>query len=101
MIFHSLELADLAGGHDGSLRIWELGHEHEIATYRESGKYQRVTKVHFSQHGGKVKCLCLISASCGYIFFIYRNLIDHRLVVQTFSFLFVIFVGFELRLNMC
>jgi WD40 repeat protein len=49
-----LYLLDLAGGHDGSLRIWELGHDHEIATYRESGKYQRVTKVHFSPHGGKV-----------------------------------------------
>ena len=47
-------LLDLAGGHDGSLRIWEFGHEQEIATYRESGKYQRVTKVHFSPHGGKV-----------------------------------------------
>lgn len=45
---------DLAGGHDGSLRIWEFGHEQEIAMYRDSGKYQRVTKVHFSPHGGKV-----------------------------------------------
>ena len=45
---------DLTGGNDGSLRMWEFGHEREIASYREAGKFQRVTKVHFSQHGSKV-----------------------------------------------
>lgn len=52
MLFSTI--SDLTGSHDGSLRMWEFGHEREIAQYRESGKYQRVTKVHFSHHGSKV-----------------------------------------------
>ena len=44
--------------------MWEFGHEREIASYREAGKFQRVTKVHFSQHGSKVSAWHLAFTVC-------------------------------------
>ncbi|KAH0821627.1 hypothetical protein GEV33_001164 [Tenebrio molitor] len=44
---------DLTGGQDGSVQLWEWGHQHPVATPRPPGTYAKVTRVRFSQHGNK------------------------------------------------
>lgn len=44
---------DLTGGQDGSVQLWEWGHQQPVATPRPPGTYAKVTRVRFSQHGNK------------------------------------------------
>lgn len=52
LISFFLEL-DLTGGQDGSVQLWEWGHQQPVATPRPPGTYAKVTRVRFSQHGNK------------------------------------------------
>lgn len=51
-VFHTMTL-DLTGSQDGSVSLWEWGHQTAIATPRAPGTFAKVTRVRFSQHGNK------------------------------------------------
>lgn len=44
---------DLTGSQDGSVSLWEWGHQTAVATPRPPGTFAKVTRVRFSQHGNK------------------------------------------------
>lgn len=44
---------DLTGSQDGSVSLWEWGHQSAVATPRPAGTFAKVTRVRFSQHGNK------------------------------------------------
>ena len=46
--------ADLSGGADGSVQLWEWGHIPNIAVARQPGSFPKVTKVLFNTQGNKV-----------------------------------------------
>lgn len=46
-------ILDLTGSQDGSVSLWEWGHQTAVATPRPSGTFAKVTRVRFSQHGNK------------------------------------------------
>ncbi|CAH1106016.1 unnamed protein product [Psylliodes chrysocephalus] len=50
---HPLLPLYLTGGQDGSVHLWEWGHQHPVAVPRPPGTYAKVTRVRFSQHGNK------------------------------------------------
>ncbi|CAG9822471.1 unnamed protein product [Phaedon cochleariae] len=50
---HPLLPLYLTGGQDGSVHLWEWGHQQPVATPRTPGTYAKVTRVRFSQHGNK------------------------------------------------
>ncbi|XP_063931709.1 dmX-like protein 2 isoform X3 [Zophobas morio] len=50
---HPLLPLYLTGGQDGSVQLWEWGHQQPVATPRPPGTYAKVTRVRFSQHGNK------------------------------------------------
>ncbi|XP_049821296.1 dmX-like protein 2 isoform X4 [Aethina tumida] len=50
---HPLLPLYLTGGTDGSVHLYEWGHEHPVAIPRPPGTYAKVTRVRFSQHGNK------------------------------------------------
>ncbi|KAG5878732.1 hypothetical protein JTB14_000166 [Gonioctena quinquepunctata] len=50
---HPLLPLYLTGGHDGSVHLWEWGHQQPVAIPRPPGTYAKVTRVRFSQHGNK------------------------------------------------
>ncbi|KAJ8974411.1 hypothetical protein NQ317_014905 [Molorchus minor] len=50
---HPLLPLYLTGGQDGSVHLWEWGHQQPVAVPRPAGTYAKVTRVRFSQHGNK------------------------------------------------
>lgn len=50
---HPLLPLYLTGGTDGSVQLWEWGHQQPVATPRPPGTYAKVTRLRFSQHGNK------------------------------------------------
>ncbi|XP_050306486.1 dmX-like protein 2 isoform X3 [Anthonomus grandis grandis] len=50
---HPLLPLYLTGGTDGSVHLWEWGHQQPVATPRPAGTYAKVTRLRFSQHGNK------------------------------------------------
>ncbi|XP_072393097.1 dmX-like protein 2 isoform X1 [Diabrotica undecimpunctata] len=50
---HPLLPLYLTGGQDGSVHLWEWGHQQPVAVPRPPGTYAKVTRVRFSQHGNK------------------------------------------------
>ncbi|GLV44690.1 Rabconnectin-3A [Carabus blaptoides fortunei] len=50
---HPLLPLYLTGSQDGSVQLWEWGHQTAVATPRPPGTYAKVTRVRFSQHGNK------------------------------------------------
>ncbi|KAK0178125.1 hypothetical protein PV328_002103 [Microctonus aethiopoides] len=50
---HPLLPLYLTGSQDGSVSLWEWGHQTAVATPRPSGTFAKVTRVRFSQHGNK------------------------------------------------
>ena len=43
--------ADLSGGQDGSVNLWEWNHQQELSTPQPPGKFGKVTRVSFNQLG--------------------------------------------------
>lgn len=43
----------MTGSQDGSVSLWEWGHQTAVATPRPPGTFAKVTRVRFSQHGNK------------------------------------------------
>ncbi|XP_026671187.1 dmX-like protein 2 isoform X4 [Ceratina calcarata] len=50
---HPLLPLYLTGSQDGSVSLWEWGHQTAVATPRPSGTFAKVTRVRFSHHGNK------------------------------------------------
>ncbi|XP_066150653.1 dmX-like protein 2 isoform X3 [Euwallacea fornicatus] len=50
---HPLLPLYLTGGTDGSVHLWEWGHQQPVATPRPPGTFAKVTRLRFSQHGNK------------------------------------------------
>ncbi|XP_033329143.2 rabconnectin-3 alpha isoform X7 [Megalopta genalis] len=50
---HPLLPLYLTGSQDGSVSLWEWGHQTAVATPRQPGTFAKVTRVRFSQHGNK------------------------------------------------
>nr|XP_034195928.1 dmX-like protein 2 isoform X4 [Osmia lignaria] len=50
---HPLLPLYLTGSQDGSVSLWEWGHQTAVATPRPPGTFAKVTRVRFSQHGNK------------------------------------------------
>ncbi|KAG7196962.1 hypothetical protein KM043_000228 [Ampulex compressa] len=50
---HPLLPLYLTGSQDGSVSLWEWGHQTAVATPRPAGTFAKVTRVRFSQHGNK------------------------------------------------
>ncbi|KAG8041870.1 hypothetical protein G9C98_007174 [Cotesia typhae] len=50
---HPLLPLYLTGSQDGSVSLWEWGHQTAVSTPRPAGTFAKVTRVHFSQHGNK------------------------------------------------
>ncbi|XP_076252311.1 rabconnectin-3 alpha isoform X2 [Rhynchophorus ferrugineus] len=50
---HPLLPLYLTGGTDGSVQLWEWGHQQPVATPRPAGTFAKVTRLRFSQHGNK------------------------------------------------
>lgn len=46
-------VVDLTGSQDGSVQMWEWGHNQAVTMARPSGTFAKVTRVRFSQHGNK------------------------------------------------
>jgi hypothetical protein len=46
-------VTDLTGSQDGSVQMWEWGHNQSVSTPRPSGTFAKVTRVRFSEHGNK------------------------------------------------
>uniref|UniRef100_H2XV65 RAVE complex protein Rav1 C-terminal domain-containing protein n=1 Tax=Ciona intestinalis TaxID=7719 RepID=H2XV65_CIOIN len=44
----------LTGSADGSLCMWEWGHQHRISQYRAAGQFAKVSSVHFNLLGNKL-----------------------------------------------
>uniref|UniRef100_H2YVA9 RAVE complex protein Rav1 C-terminal domain-containing protein n=1 Tax=Ciona savignyi TaxID=51511 RepID=H2YVA9_CIOSA len=44
----------LTGSTDGSLCMWEWGHQHRISQYRAAGQFAKVSSVHFNHLGNKL-----------------------------------------------
>lgn len=53
IIFDDKIFLDLTGSQDGSVQLWEWGHNTPVSTPRPPGTYAKVTRVRFSQHGNK------------------------------------------------
>ncbi|KAJ8668951.1 hypothetical protein QAD02_000210 [Eretmocerus hayati] len=53
MSSHPLLPLYLTGSQDGSVSLWEWGHQSAVATPRPAGTFAKVTRVRFSQHGNK------------------------------------------------
>jgi len=47
-------LTDLTGSKDGTVRLWEWGHQQSINELRKPGAFPKVTKVLFNAQGNKV-----------------------------------------------
>ncbi|KAI2806393.1 DmX-like protein 1 [Blomia tropicalis] len=45
--------ADLSGGQDGSVNLWEWNHQTPISAPRAAGTFAKVTRVQFNQQGNK------------------------------------------------
>lgn len=43
----------LTGGQDGSVQLWEWGHQQVVSTPRPPGTFAKVTRCRFSPHGNK------------------------------------------------
>ncbi|XP_011309847.1 dmX-like protein 2 isoform X2 [Fopius arisanus] len=50
---HPLLPLYLTGSQDGSVSLWEWGHQTAVATPRPPGTFAKVTRVRFAQHGNK------------------------------------------------
>ncbi|RZF45685.1 hypothetical protein LSTR_LSTR013264 [Laodelphax striatellus] len=50
---HPLLPLYLTGSQDGSVQMWEWGHQQAVTVARPSGTFAKVTRVRFSQHGNK------------------------------------------------
>ncbi|XP_059222460.1 dmX-like protein 2 [Stomoxys calcitrans] len=53
MSSHPLMPLYLTGGQDGSVQIWEWGHQQVVCTPRASGTFAKVTRCRFSEQGNK------------------------------------------------
>ncbi|XP_053689152.1 dmX-like protein 2 isoform X2 [Sabethes cyaneus] len=53
MSAHPLMPLYLTGGQDGSVQLWEWGHQQVVCTPRPPGTFAKVTRCRFSQHGNK------------------------------------------------
>ncbi|XP_035791967.1 dmX-like protein 2 isoform X1 [Anopheles albimanus] len=53
MSAHPLMPLYLTGGQDGSVQMWEWGHQQVVCTPRSPGTFAKVTRCRFSQHGNK------------------------------------------------
>uniref|UniRef100_A0A6B2EFJ9 Putative rabconnectin n=1 Tax=Phlebotomus kandelakii TaxID=1109342 RepID=A0A6B2EFJ9_9DIPT len=53
MCAHPLMPLYLTGGQDGSVQMWEWGHQQVVCTPRPPGTFAKVTRCRFSQHGNK------------------------------------------------
>lgn len=53
MSAHPLMPLYLTGGQDGSVQMWEWGHQQAVCTPRPPGTFAKVTRCRFSQHGNK------------------------------------------------
>ncbi|CRK90097.1 CLUMA_CG003815, isoform A [Clunio marinus] len=53
MSSHPLMPLYLTGGQDGSVQMWEWGHQQAVCTPRPPGTFAKVTRCRFSQHGNK------------------------------------------------
>lgn len=53
MSAHPLMPLYLTGGQDGSVQIWEWGHQQVVCTPRPSGTFAKVTRCRFSEQGNK------------------------------------------------
>ncbi|XP_055600709.1 dmX-like protein 2 isoform X2 [Uranotaenia lowii] len=53
MSAHPLMPLYLTGGQDGSVQMWEWGHQQVVCTPRPPGTFAKVTRCRFSQHGNK------------------------------------------------
>uniref|UniRef100_A0A1B0A9X2 RAVE complex protein Rav1 C-terminal domain-containing protein n=1 Tax=Glossina pallidipes TaxID=7398 RepID=A0A1B0A9X2_GLOPL len=53
MSSHPLMPLYLTGGQDGSVQIWEWGHQQVVCSPRPSGTFAKVTRCRFSQQGNK------------------------------------------------
>lgn len=53
MSAHPLMPLYLTGGQDGSVQIWEWGHQQPVCSPRTSGTYAKVTRCRFSEQGNK------------------------------------------------
>lgn len=53
MSAHPLMPLYLTGGQDGSVQIWEWGHQQPVCCPRTSGTYAKVTRCRFSEQGNK------------------------------------------------
>jgi DmX-like protein len=53
MCAHPLLPLYLTGGTDGSVQMWEWGHQQVVCTPRPPGPFLKVTRCRFSAHGNK------------------------------------------------
>ncbi|KAG4080274.1 hypothetical protein HA402_010766 [Bradysia odoriphaga] len=53
MCAHPLLPLYLTGSQDGSVQMWEWGHQQAVCTPRSPGTFAKVTRCRFSQHGNK------------------------------------------------
>ncbi|KAG5673298.1 hypothetical protein PVAND_003358 [Polypedilum vanderplanki] len=53
MSAHPLMPLYLTGAQDGSVQMWEWGHQQAVCTPRPPGTFAKVTRCRFSQHGNK------------------------------------------------
>lgn len=53
MSAHPLMPLYLTGGQDGSVQIWEWGHQQPVCCPRTSGTFAKVTRCRFSEQGNK------------------------------------------------
>lgn len=53
MCAHPLMPVYITGGQDGSVQLWEWGHQQVVCTPRPPGTFAKVTRCRFSQHGNK------------------------------------------------
>ncbi len=63
---------DLTGSQDGSVRLWEWGHNQCITVARQPGSFPKVSKVMFNAQGNKV-CLCIYNIWL-YVYFLLSRL---------------------------
>lgn len=53
MSAHPLMPLYLTGGQDGSVQIWEWGHQQPVCSPCQSGTFAKVTRCRFSEQGNK------------------------------------------------
>lgn len=53
MCAHPLMPLYLTGGQDGSVQLWEWGHQQVVCTPRPPGTFAKVTRCRFSHQGNK------------------------------------------------